>query len=373
MGLTNHAAKLYFGIAAFGVAGAIGYQWVAGDRAGSLLLLGVAVAAVLAGLGVQGSVGRDWAPKVDADAAPDERPLDALDVGRPSPWPLVAALSLGGAAVGAAYDAAWLLTGLGIGLIPAVAWLVQVWREHPAWTPRLGERLSQRLIAPVVTPVGTFLIALFVAVSLSRTLLAVSQTASWVIAFIVAAALLAVLAAVAARPTFSRRAVVGLTSVGTVLAIVVGVVGGALGEREFHHAEPGLPSQQIEAVDIAFDADTLTLPAGTRSRVDFVNLDEEVWHNVSFYESKGGKPLFSGKPILGGEIEYTFVPPDNTGTYYFVCDFHENMEGDFVVVPAAEFSESHDEHGEHAESDDKHDKKDDGHGGKAESDEEHHE
>lgn len=331
--MTNHASKLFFGVAAFGLAASFLYYAVIGDRSGSLLLLGLAVVAVLAGLSVQGGVGRDWAPRVDDDAVPDQRPVDARDVARPSPWPVLAAIGVGDAAIGAAYGAAWFLAGLGVAAVFAVAWLAQTWREHPAWTPHHGERLAQRLIAPLVTPVGTLLIALFVAVMLSRTLLAVSPTASWVAALVIAILVLGALWFVAVRPRVSQGAVLGLAAVGVAGAIGLGVAGATAGEREFHPHEDHVPTVVVEAENIAFDKKRITLPAGVESRIEFANHDEGTWHNISFYTRKdSGKPLFSGQPILSGDVDYTFVPPEQPGINYFVCDFHPNMEGEFVVT-----------------------------------------
>lgn len=351
--MTNHASKLFFGASGFGLAASFLYQVVVGDRAGSYLFLGLAVVAVIAGCAVQGAVGRDWAPRVEADSAPDRRPVDATDIGRPSPWPFLMALAAGDIAIGAAYGAGWMLAGVGVAVIPAMAWLVQTWREHPAWTARHGDRLAQRLVAPLVTPVGTLLIALFVAVNLSRTLLAVSTTASWVTALIVAVVVLAVLAFIATRPRVSQGAIAGIAALGVATAVGVGVVGAAAGEREFHSYEDLVPEATIVAANVAFDEVKLMYPAAATARLTFVNNDAGMYHNVAFYTRKdAGRPLFNGKPIPSGEIDYSFTTPKNPGSYYFVCDFHPNMEGELVVTegepaPEAEQGSATDEESDH--------------------------
>jgi cytochrome c oxidase subunit 2 len=90
----------------------------------------------------------------------------------------------------------------------------------------------------------------------------------------------------------------------------------------------------LEAKNIAFDRDTITVPAGTEVMIDFNNEDKGVPHNVSVYRTPAAKDrIFSGEIITGPRrITYTFMAPKTPGDYFFRCDVHPTrMTGTFVV------------------------------------------
>ena len=89
----------------------------------------------------------------------------------------------------------------------------------------------------------------------------------------------------------------------------------------------------LAAHNIAFDMDTITVPAGANVTVDFTNEDDGVPHNFAVYDSNlRSNSIFVGEIITGpAETNYTFTAPDEAGTYYFQCDVHPSMNGDFVV------------------------------------------
>jgi plastocyanin len=333
--MVNLAAKWLFAVAAFGLIAGAGHALVEGDRAGVILLFALTVAAAAAGFAAVASA-RDYdelaaRAGTDDEAAAEERPVDATEVPSASPWPLVTALVGGAIAVGAAVGAPLLVAAVVAGAVPLVGWVVQVWTEHPSWSPRLGARFSDRLIVPAMLPVAMFLVAAFIAVAFSRILLAASVDGAPLIGLAAAVAILAVLAVVASRPNVSSSALIGLAVVGALVVAGTGVVGAMAGEREFHHkGEDHEETVHIEAEETKFDRGKLSLPAGKPAHIEFSNHDD-VLHNVAIYTAEtGGAPLFNGKPILEGEVEYT-VRVDRPGTYFFVCDFHPNMKGNVVV------------------------------------------
>jgi plastocyanin len=68
-------------------------------------------------------------------------------------------------------------------------------------------------------------------------------------------------------------------------------------------------------------------------QIEFANSDPDIFHNVAVYESDDpdAKPVYNGVGFSGiDERTYEFETPDS-GTYVFVCDFHANMKGQFVV------------------------------------------
>jgi plastocyanin len=89
----------------------------------------------------------------------------------------------------------------------------------------------------------------------------------------------------------------------------------------------------ITAQAVEFDMDTITVPAGANVTMAFDNRDEGVPHNVAVYTDPSmAEEIFVGEIITGpAEITYTFTAPEEPGTYYFQCDVHPSMNGDFIV------------------------------------------
>ncbi len=94
----------------------------------------------------------------------------------------------------------------------------------------------------------------------------------------------------------------------------------------------GGPSFAIAAQNIAFDTDTIELPADTPSTIVFDNLDAGVQHNISIYEDDTlATTLFEGELVTGpAKVEYR-IPPLPAGEYFFHCVVHPNMSGTVIV------------------------------------------
>jgi plastocyanin len=89
----------------------------------------------------------------------------------------------------------------------------------------------------------------------------------------------------------------------------------------------------ISAQNVAFDTETLTLPADEETPIEFNNDDaSSVQHNVAIYDDDSAeKSLFQGEVIPGGQSITYDVPPLKKGSYYFQCDVHPGMNGDVEV------------------------------------------
>ena len=90
----------------------------------------------------------------------------------------------------------------------------------------------------------------------------------------------------------------------------------------------------IVAKSFAFNASTITVPAGANVTINFNNMDAGVPHNFAVYENQDSqKAIFVGDVIDGLKtITYNLVAPAKPGTYFFRCDVHPTtMTGDFIV------------------------------------------
>ena len=94
----------------------------------------------------------------------------------------------------------------------------------------------------------------------------------------------------------------------------------------------GSSDLQVSASNLAFDTSTIELSAGEATAMTFVNEDAGVQHNIAIYEDDTlAVELFSGELVTGPtEIGYA-IPALETGTYYFLCLVHTNMNGSVVV------------------------------------------
>ena len=94
----------------------------------------------------------------------------------------------------------------------------------------------------------------------------------------------------------------------------------------------------IVAVNIAFDPTCLVAPAGEAFTINFDNQDDAATtgpHNIAIATDSGYTDfLFTGDLINGPEqVEYQ-VDPLDAGAYFFRCDVHPTMTGQFAVVDA---------------------------------------
>lgn len=92
-------------------------------------------------------------------------------------------------------------------------------------------------------------------------------------------------------------------------------------------------SLTVTAQGLAFDRSTITVPAGSRVTITFVNRDQGTPHNMAFYTSNNFQDaIYRGQIITGAATAtYSFTAPAIAGMYYFRCDPHPVMNGQFIV------------------------------------------
>ena len=333
--MLSPVSKLLLAVSGMGLVTGFFYFAVVDERAGTMLLLFLAGAALIAAVATAGAAVPDEAPVVPNDAPPPERRATTTGAApRGSGWPAGAAVATGILAASAAGGGPAVVVGVIAVLVATGGWFAKVWSEDPGWTPRLRERASMRLLVPVGLPVATFLLAATIAISLSRILLAISKNAAVAVALVVALAILSACAWIAIRPRVSSSAILALAALAVVSMAGAGVTGVAAGEREFHAHEEHGQVVHVVAKETAFDKDEITVHAGEAVEIEFVNEDEEIYHNVAIYDGEGPQapPLFNGEGFAGhDERTYHLEKPPPPGSYVFVCDFHPNMKGSFVV------------------------------------------
>jgi plastocyanin/uncharacterized membrane protein (DUF485 family) len=331
----NTAAKLLLGFAVAAFLLAIGLQVVIGDLAGFVVLMGIFVAATLAGLALTGSGLSDRAPSYRAEAPPVEMvTVDGSTLPRPSPWPLTAAVAVGILAVGLAEGRTLITIGVVVALIAAAGWLAQDWREDPSFTPREGAKLGDRLIAPLAFPALALVLVAIIVISVSRVLLAVPKNASVAIAMTMAVLLIVVFFVLSSRPRIARGGLLFLSGFAVVSLVAAGSVSAAAGYRTFEHPAGTSSPLVVQAQNTQYKVHQITVKAGQPARILFENLDKGTYHNIAVYtEASGGKPLWNGEPIRGiRKLLYVHVF-SNPGTYTFRCDFHPTaMIGTFTVA-----------------------------------------
>jgi len=91
-------------------------------------------------------------------------------------------------------------------------------------------------------------------------------------------------------------------------------------------AEPvGTPAATVElaADNLAFDRETLTVPANAPFAITFENRESPP-HNVSI---RGDGVLFVGETFQGPARRTYVVPALPPGEYTFICDVHPDMRG----------------------------------------------
>jgi glucose/arabinose dehydrogenase len=93
-------------------------------------------------------------------------------------------------------------------------------------------------------------------------------------------------------------------------------------------APPAAPVPVVTAGN-AFDHPCYAAPAGAFT----INLNnnDPFAHNLSIYDTKGGKALFTGSYVAKNSATSYDVPPLPAGAYYFQCDIHPFMNGKFAI------------------------------------------
>jgi plastocyanin len=95
---------------------------------------------------------------------------------------------------------------------------------------------------------------------------------------------------------------------------------------------PNGTALSISAFDSKFDKDCLAAPANQALTIDFNNLDRGIPHNVAIYEDDTAQKMFFKGELIDGPSKTTYsVPAMAEGKFFFRCDPHPEMNGNFIV------------------------------------------
>ena len=94
---------------------------------------------------------------------------------------------------------------------------------------------------------------------------------------------------------------------------------------------PGPAQPSISAaLNLAFDTNQLTAPAGQPFVIAFANNDAGIPHNIDIVDGTG-KSIFQGDVVTGPTTVDYQVPALAPGAYTFHCDVHPFMTGTLAV------------------------------------------
>jgi uncharacterized membrane protein len=152
--------------------------------------------------------------------------------------PAYAAAALLVAMIGTATESGWLLLGGVVALVAvAFTWTLRAWAERATGDDSVNAELYHRFVDPLRIPVLALVSIGVVVLGLSRVLLALSKTGSIVLFAVVGGVVFGVAILLAFVPKASRYLLIGVVVVGALLVIAGGIIGGVVGERDFHHGE----------------------------------------------------------------------------------------------------------------------------------------
>jgi plastocyanin len=88
----------------------------------------------------------------------------------------------------------------------------------------------------------------------------------------------------------------------------------------------------VTASGLAFDTQTITLPANKATTLTFDNQDAGVPHDIAIFpDASATNPLFTGDIVVGVKSVDYQIRALKPGSYFFHCDVHPDMNGTVTV------------------------------------------
>lgn len=244
-------SKFLFALSAVGILGAVvfglvtggdplgvisaGYKGGVGNHFGYAMFLFAAATSFT--LGCVAVISRDGDAEAMADLVGVETAPAVTPPADPAPWGILTAFGIASLIVGLAGSTAFFYLGFAILFVAGAQWLVQAWSDRASGDPEVNRVIRNRTIGPFEVPLlGTLGIAVVV-IGMSRIFLAVPSGTWSVIAGTIATVLVFGGAVILSKVEVKRSVMSGIIALGAVAVIAGGIVGSAVGERDFHHGE----------------------------------------------------------------------------------------------------------------------------------------
>jgi|GEM_PF-703962 len=320
----NDAAMIFLRTAGLAAFLCLLYLVFGDERTGFILLGGLAIASIAAGVVLVLSYRDQLAEEMvtSYDEAPAVRAVRFSPLPAPSGAPLAGAAALVLLAVGVLYGVSLILVGVILGLLTVAVFSIVLAGEHRG-------RVVNML--PFAIPIVAFAVIASFMFLMSRMLLAVNPHFSVIVAIGVAILILFGGFFVANRPAVPTRTLVRIAAVLAILFAAGGLAAYGVGQRH-EERKAGPPAVTQVARNIAFVTKDIKADAGLPVTVTFKN-EDKVPHNMDFTVDQSGSQTFYKQDPLPGPISstYQFTAP-KAGTYYFHCDVHPNMTGVLTVT-----------------------------------------
>ena len=158
-------------------------------------------------------------------------------------WGPLAAFGVACLVVGIAVSFAFFYLGVGVLFVSGLQWTVQAWSDNTTGDSALNANIRNRAVGPLEIPMMAGLGVAVVVIGISRVLLAVSELGAVVLAS-VASVFIFGSAVLIAKSKAPRQVVSAIVTFGAVAVLAGGIVGAAVGERDFSHEEEGEHSEE---------------------------------------------------------------------------------------------------------------------------------
>ncbi|MGZ4785503.1 MAG: hypothetical protein ACXV5S_07520 [Acidimicrobiales bacterium] len=225
----------------------MGWKGAIGDHLAYTVLVGVAVVCIFVAVVLTAFREAD-ASAVALVVELESVPLTRAPLGA-NYWPIVSVFAVATVLIGLSISSQNLAIAGGIALgASALMWTLRAWAERATGDDRANVEIYQQFVEPIRLPVLSVILIDILAIGFSRVLLALPNTKSSAAVFgVVALVFLLGAVGVALRPRLSRSVAV-LLLFGLGLTIVIGgIVGAAMGHREFHKHEIEPAGQEAPA------------------------------------------------------------------------------------------------------------------------------
>ncbi len=244
-------SKYLFAISLFGLLAAVAYGLVTGgDLVGVLsagykggvgahfgytvLLFAAATAFVLGTIAVIARDGdaEDMAALAGTDIVPAvTQPAD------PAFWGLLSAFGLASVIIGVSLERVFLYLGVAVFFVVLIQWMVHAWSDRASGDPEVNRVIRQRVIGPIEVPLMATLGVAVVVLGISRIFLAAPSKVWSVVAGTIITVILFGAAVLLSKVQVKRSVMSAIIVVGAFAVLAGGIVGAAVGERDFHHGD----------------------------------------------------------------------------------------------------------------------------------------